>query len=207
MAFTNVAAAANGGTATASSTINSNFPAVNINDGNLASPNWGSGSPDGGWNSADNTPGTTVQVDFDSAYTITQVDAATLQSSYSSSTPPAAGVTLCYERQFYKVQLWNGSSWVDVSGLDFSVSGDTYAYTQVTGLSVSASKIRVLFNSASSYFRWVELQAWATTGGGGGGGNPWYAYAQQRIKTSLGRTWRKPGLLWTPDYAFGKVAA
>src|SRR6185437_13864883 len=44
---TNVALAANGGTAVASSTYNANFPASGTNDGDRRGTNWGSG---GGWN-------------------------------------------------------------------------------------------------------------------------------------------------------------
>lgn len=40
----------------------------------------------------------------------------------------------------------------------------------------------------------------APGGGGGGGTKPWYAYAQQRIKTQLSRRWERNGILWTPAY-------
>lgn len=40
---------------------------------------------------------------------------------------------------------------------------------------------------------------------GGGGGNPWHYYAQLRERVKPSR-WRRNGLIWTPSYAFGKVA-
>lgn len=41
---------------------------------------------------------------------------------------------------------------------------------------------------------------------GGGGGKPWYAYAQQRIQTTIERRWERRGTLWTPSYALRKAA-
>lgn len=32
------------------------------------------------------------------------------------------------------------------------------------------------------------------------GGNPWYYYAQQRVRTAIDRAWSQRGPLWVPDY-------
>lgn len=59
--------------------------------------------------------------------------------------------------------------------------------------------------TASGTTYWDQISASDPTAGGGGGGNPWNYYSQQR-KQVRKRFWQMNGLLWTPSYAFGKVA-
>jgi hypothetical protein len=56
--------------------------------------------------------------------------------------------------------------------------------------------------SANSSAGWAAVAAaFKEVAGAGGGGNPWYAYAQQRVRTVIERRWQRRGLLWTPSYA------
>src|SRR5207302_6079360 len=78
----NVALAANGGVATASSSYNANYPVAAVNDGDRTGANWGAG---GGWNDATaNSYPDWVQIDFSSSETINEIDLFTIQDNYTS---------------------------------------------------------------------------------------------------------------------------
>lgn len=75
----NVALAANGATAMASSTVNSNYPVSAVNDGDRKGLNWGAG---GGWN--DGTLGQFpdwVELDFGVSQAISEIDVFTCQDA------------------------------------------------------------------------------------------------------------------------------
>lgn len=77
-----------------------------------------------------------------------------------------------------------------ISGLDMEItrSGGTLTDVGASGLTVT--------NSGTTEDADVPI---AESGGGGGGANPWYSYAQQRLR--LERLWKKRGALWHPSYA------
>src|SRR5436853_387151 len=88
---TNVALAANGGVASASSTYSNNFPVRAVNDGDRLGLNWGNG---GGW--ADGTANVWpdwVEIDFDASYPINEIDFFTLQDDYQNPSPPTLNMT------------------------------------------------------------------------------------------------------------------
>src|SRR5437764_435425 len=88
---TNVALAANGGVASASSTLSTNFPVRAVNDGDRLGLNWGNG---GGW--ADGTVNVWpdwVEIDFNASYPINEIDFFTLQDNYQNPSQPTLNMT------------------------------------------------------------------------------------------------------------------
>src|SRR5262249_32072047 len=84
--YADVARAANGGVATASSSYSNAFPPASVNDGDRRGLNWGSG---GGW--ADATPGSFpdwVEVDFNGAKVISEVDVFSVQDNFAFPSVP-----------------------------------------------------------------------------------------------------------------------
>jgi hypothetical protein len=125
----NVALAANGAVATASSTINSNYPASAAINGDRKGQNWGSG---GGWNDA--TSGSYpdwLQVDFGTTRTISEIDVFTVQDNPGSPSDPTLTMTFSlYGITAFNVQYWDGSAWVSVPGGD--VTGNNKVWRKFT---------------------------------------------------------------------------
>src|SRR6201988_1420353 len=161
---TNVALAANGGVASASSTYaccGCNFAPEAGHNGNPSGVGWGS---DEGWN--DNPPANTfpdwLQIDFNGSKTIDEIDVFTGQDNWQYPSEPTEAMTFSlYGLTGFDVQYWNGSSWTTVSG--GSVSGNNKVRRKFTFTPVTTTKIRVLTNaSIDGYSRITEVEAWAT---------------------------------------------
>lgn len=159
MAAVNVAAAANGGVATASSTVNSGYlPDFAIN-GDRTGAVWGT---NGGWN--DGTPSTFddwIEVDFNASYSIGEIDVFGLQDSYPlPTTPTLAMASTLYGLSSFEIQTWNGAAWVTVTG--GTITGNNKVWKQVTFTPVSTTKIRLLIHTSQDglYSRVVEVEAW-----------------------------------------------
>ena len=157
----NVAAASNGGVATASSQYTSAYSPAKTIDGDRNGSNWTSG---GGWiDGTYNTYPDWLQVDFAGNKTIGEIDVFTVQDDYANpvnatdtQTFSAWGITA------FDVQYWDGSAWVTVpSG---SVTGNNKIWRKFTFTPVTTSKIRVLVNgAANSFSRITEVEAWTPT--------------------------------------------
>ena len=166
----NVALAANGGVASASSTIvfpGYSFPVAAVNDGDRSGVNWGHG---GGWNSATaNAFPDWVQINFSGSQTIDQVIVYTLQDNYLAPVDPPANMTFSlYGITAFQVQGWNGTAWVNLGA---AVSGNNLVKRPVGFAAYTTNRIRVNITAAlDSYARVVEIEAWTSSGGGGGGG-------------------------------------
>jgi RHS repeat-associated protein len=159
---TNVALAANGATASASSTnvYNGNpFPASRAIDGERRGLNYTTGSV---WQSSDATFPQWLQVDFSTSKTIDEIDLYTLQDNYANPGEPTEATTFnWYGLTAFEVQYWNGSSWVTVPG--GSVTGNNKVWKKLTFSALTTSKIRVLTSAApDSWSRLVEVEAWET---------------------------------------------
>src|SRR5712691_4709280 len=158
---TNYALASNGATASASSILNSSFPASGVNNGDRQGTNWGNG---GGW--ADSSSGTFpdwVEVDFNGSKTIDEVDVFTIQDNYSSPSEPTETMTFsAYGLTGYEVQYWDGSAWVTVSG--GTITGNNKVWRKITFSPITTSKIRVVTNAAidNGYSRMTEVEAWGS---------------------------------------------
>ena len=137
---TNVALAANGGVASASSTYNDNFPVRAVNNGDRLGLNWANG---GGW--GDGTPNVWpdwVEIDFNASYPINEIDFFTLQDNYPNPSPPTLDMTFTlYGVTDFEVQYWTGSTWTDIPG--GNVTGNNHVWRQFTFANITTAKIRV----------------------------------------------------------------
>ena len=159
----NVALAANGGVASASSTYVLNgysFPVSAVNDGDRTGLNWGHG---GGWNSATaNVFPDWVQINFNGQQTIDQVIVYTLQDNYTSPVDPSDTLTFTlYGVTDFQVQGWNGTAWVNLGA---AVTGNNLVKRAVSFPAFTTNSIRVNVTAAlASYARIVEVEAWAAS--------------------------------------------
>jgi hypothetical protein len=154
----NVAAQANGGVASASSTYGAAFSVSAVNDGDRKGVNWGGG---GGWNDA--TAGAFpdwVQVTFNGAKTITEIDVFALQDNYGSPVDPTQAMTFSlYGITNFQVQYWTGSAWAAVPG--GNIAGNSVVWRRLTFPALTTNRIQVIVTGAlSSYSRIVEIEAW-----------------------------------------------
>ena len=150
----NVAAAVNGGTATASSSYGGYSPSTAI-DGDRKGLSWwtdGSGATWPDW----------LEVDFNGAKTINEIDVFTLQDNYGSPVDPTTTLTFSlYGLTDFTLQYWNGTTWQTVPG--GVVSGNTLVWRQVTFAPLTTTKIRVwVTNALNSWSRITEVEAWGT---------------------------------------------
>lgn len=160
MAATNWASQANGGTATASSSLGT-YPPTWANDGDKLGLNIASG---GAWASGAATVPQWLQIDFSASRSIDQIDVYLVQDApFSPSTPTLYMTGTTYVLSNYDIQYWNGSSWVTIE----SVVSDHHIWHEVTFAAVSTTKIRINITGAApdGFSRIVEVEAW-------GGGTP-----------------------------------
>jgi F5/8 type C domain len=155
----NVAAAANGGVALASSSKDDeDFPASSVIDGDRKGLGWGAG---GGW--ADDTPGEfpdTMEVEFADVYTVDEIDVVTTQDTWWNPVEPTEtlnffnnGITA------FDLEYFDGRHWLPISG--GSVTGNTKVWRKFTFSPVVAEKIRIKINAGkSTYSMLIELEAY-----------------------------------------------
>ena len=161
---TNVALAANGATATASSTFSTAYSESSAINGDRKGTNWGNG---GGWN--DNTVSSYpdwIQVSFNGSKTLNEIDVFTLQDTFWNPSEPTETMTFSqYGIVDFQVQYWNGSSWLTVPG--GSVTGNNKVWRKFLFPNLTTDKIRVyLTNALASYSRVTEIEAWGASDAG-----------------------------------------
>ena len=160
----NVALAANGGVATASSTATgSGFFTTGAINGNYRGP-WGNWVE--GWN--DNTPNVVpdwIQVDFAGSKTIDEISVFSLHDNYTvENTPTETQTFTLYGLLNFNVEYWNGSSWALVPG--GAVTANNKVWRKFTFAPITTSKIRVYITAVpDSWSRVVEIQAFGTSAG------------------------------------------
>jgi uncharacterized membrane protein len=162
---TNVAHAANGGTASASSTYNGNYPASATINGDRRGLNWGNG---GGWN--DGTPYSSpdwVEVAFNGTKRIEEVSVFSMQDNYSAPAEPTPTMTfVSWGLRAFDVQYWDGAAWLSIPGA--SVTANTLVWRTFVFVPVTTTKIRVHITGAlNGYSRMMEVEAWGIAGSGG----------------------------------------
>jgi hypothetical protein len=160
---TNVALAANGATAVASTEhISGKYPASNTIIGNRSGAGWGQGT--GGWNDdTSNAYPDWLEVDFAGSKTITEIDVFTTQNDPQNPVNPTSTTPSdMWGIVDFSVQYWNGSAWTIMPG--GSVTGNTLAWRQFTFPAVTTSKIRVFVTKdaamAPVYSRIVNIEAY-----------------------------------------------
>lgn len=156
----NVAASANGGVATASSTLNANYQAAGAINGDRRGLNWGA---NGGWN--DGTPNATpdwVEIQFNGPKTIDELNVFTLQDNYTSPVDPTPALTFSlWGPRAFEAQYWDGTGWLTLPG--GSVTSNNLVWRRITFAPVTTSRIRVLVTQTlNGYSRLVEVEAWGT---------------------------------------------
>jgi RHS repeat-associated protein len=160
----NVALAANGAVATASSAHTCcGFSTGGAINGNNRGP-WGLGE---GWNDAtENVVPDWIQVDFAGSKTIDQIDVFSLHDNYTQQNTPTETQTFTlYGLLAFNVQYWNGSSWMTITG--GSVTGNNKVWRKFTFSPITTSKIRVYITAVpDAWSRMVEIQAFGTSASG-----------------------------------------
>jgi hypothetical protein len=158
----NVALAAYGAVATASSTSSANFPPAGAIDGDRRGLNWGSG---GGWNDGTKSAWPDwLDIEFNGTQTIEEIDVFTVQDNYGNPIEPTPGTTFTkYGIVDFKVEYWTGSDWDTVPG--GVVTGNNLVWRQFYFEPVTTSRIRVVVtNGKGNYSRLTEVEAWAVSG-------------------------------------------
>jgi hypothetical protein len=156
----NVALAANGGVASASTTFSAAFPTSGANNGDRRGMGWGAG---GGWNDATaNVFPDWLEVAFAGPQAVDEVDVFTVQDNYGSPIDPTLSTTFTlYGLRDFQVQYWDGAQWLTVPG--GTVASNNFVWRQVTFAPITTTRIRVLVTAAlASYSRITELEAWGT---------------------------------------------
>jgi hypothetical protein len=163
----NVANAATGATATASSTqTDRNYAPAGAIDGERKGIDWENG---GGWNDGtrDVWPDW-LQVNFNGSQTIGQVIVYTLQNNFRSPVEPTPATPAdIYGIEDFQVQYWNGSAWVVVDDPATSgvVEGDIVGNDKAMRVilipsGITTDRIRVHVTKGRVYYsRVVEVEA------------------------------------------------
>lgn len=113
-----------------------------------------------------------MQVNFNGAKTIDEINIYGVKDDYLSTVPPttATGGTN-YGITAFQVQYWNGSGWITIP--NGNVTGNTNVLRKFTFSPITTTGIRVVVTGAQDGFsRIVELEAW----GGGTASGSFYEY-------------------------------
>ena len=159
----NVALAANGATAVASSTFNSDYPASGVTNGDRRGLQWGRG---GGWvDGTANVWPDWLEVQFNGLQTIGEIDVFSVQDNYAAPSDPTPSMTFSqYGVRDFTVQYWTGSAWQTLP--DGAVSGNTLVWRQFMFAPITTSRIRIsITNGLASSSRLVEVEAYTAAPG------------------------------------------
>ena len=152
----NVALAANGGIASASSeSAGELYAAALAIDGIRA---WGN---TGAWRDGTvNAFPDWLQVDFNSPKTIGEIDIYSVRDNFTSTAEPTDAETFTlYGITDFEVQYWDGSNWVTVP--NGNITNNNKVIARVTFPPVTTSRIRILVhNGLGGHSRIVEVEAW-----------------------------------------------
>ena len=161
----NVAAAAAGAVASATSVHSVAYGPDGAIDGDRRGLRWGAG---GGWN--DGTAGLfpdSLQIDFNGTKTLSEVDVFTVQDVYWAPSVPTETMTFTeWGIRGFEVQYWNGSAWQTIPGT--AVTNNNLVWRKFTFSPITTVRVRVVITDAlSSYSRIAEVEAWGTDAVGG----------------------------------------
>ena len=184
----NVALAANGGVATASSTLRAANAASYVNDNQRSGAGWTTGG--GGWSDA--SPGQFpdwVQITFSGQKTVDHVVVYSLQDDLLHPLEPVATTKFTrYGLTAFDVQGWNGATWVTLA----SVTGNELVKRVVPFAPFRTDRVRVVVKSVAdkTYSRITEIEAWTAAGTPAGanyalGANGGVASASTMLRTGF----------------------
>jgi Subtilase family len=159
----NVAAASEGGVASASTVLAPGFdPKFAINGERRGAP-WGNG---GGWSDATTAPAPDwLQVNFSTARSIDRVVVYSVQDNYTSPVEPTPIMTFSsFGLRDFRVEYWTGAAWAPIPGAE--VAGNNLIMRGFDFAAITTSAIRVYVEVASDgYSRMTEIEAFANVAG------------------------------------------
>jgi len=157
---TNVALAASGATATASSSYTTDYAPGAAIDGRRSGATRGKL---GTWEDAGGGLPDWFQVAFAGPATIDQVDVFSMQERHASPVEPTPTLTSYLAVTDFTVQYWNGTTWVGVPG--GQVIGNSLVWRQLRFAPVTTTAIRIVITKvAGGISRLAEVEAWGTAG-------------------------------------------
>jgi hypothetical protein len=145
----NVASAANGATASASSTLDPGRAASAAINGDRRAIHWGTDPSTGsGWHdSSNNTYPDWLQVNFAGARTISEVNVFTVQDNVFAPVEPTQELTFTkYGVTAFQLEYWTGSAWAPIPGA--SVTGNNKVWRKLTFAPLTTDRVRVLITGA-----------------------------------------------------------
>lgn len=153
----NVAAAKNGGSVSASSTLDDYSPDAVI-DGDRTGMNLTGG---GGWR--DDTPGSFpdwIEVEFGGVAKIDEVSVFTQQDTWWNPLEPTESLLFfSYGVTQFEVQYWTGSTWLTIPGA--AISNNNRVWRRFTFPQVTTDKIRIFITGSKvAYSTLVEVEAY-----------------------------------------------
>ena len=153
---TNVALAANGAVATASTTNAPGFLPSTLIDNKRSGAGWGAG---GGWNDA--TAGTFpdwIEIDFSGAKTIDRAVVYSVQDNYLNPAEPTDSMTFTLRGiRDFAVQGFDGTNWITLA----TVTGNNLVKRSVSFAPFATDRIRIyITNALGSWTRITEVEAW-----------------------------------------------
>jgi hypothetical protein len=154
----NVALAANGGIARASSVFGTGYPAAAVNNGDRRGLNFGSG---GAWKDGTSAAFPDwVEVTFAAAKSISEVNVFSAQDNYTSPSEPTTTMTFTkYGLRSLVIEYWTGTAWQTLPG--GTLLDNTLVWRRLTFTPVTTTKIRVRVNlGLGSYSRVTEIEAY-----------------------------------------------
>jgi Tfp pilus tip-associated adhesin PilY1 len=182
--LSNVAAASNGGAASASSSYNSGYGPGGANNGDRSGSNWGSG---GGWNNAyyNNFP-EWLQINFNGSKSLTQVVVYSVQDQYWAPVEPTDTMTFTqYGLVNFAVQGWDGAAWQTLG----SVTGNNLVKRTVNFTAFTTDRIRIYVTAAvDGYSRITEVEAFGIPVSSGADG-----FGSQRVQWIRGNAANESG--------------
>ena len=151
---TNVALAANGSIASASSELSGAGVAIDGIRNWATSGTWKDATPD--------SYPDVLQVDFNANRSISEIDVYAVKDDFTNAVDPTETETFsAYGVTNFEVQYWTGANWQTVPG--GQVSNTNRVITKVVFSPITTTRIRVVVNNAqASYSRIVELEAWSS---------------------------------------------
>lgn len=156
---TNVALAANGGQAFASSTLSAGYPVSSIINGDRRGTGWANGT--GGWHDATgNSFPDYLEVHFAGEKRINEVDFFTLQDNYTVPSEPNSETTFTqFGVTAFRVSYWDSATaqWVTL----VEVQGNNKVWRTIEFPVVTTQKLSIIIlNGANSFSRVVEIEAY-----------------------------------------------
>jgi hypothetical protein len=157
----NQALVANGGAASASSTLSGLYSPFGAINGDRRGIGWGNG---GGWNDGTlNVYPDWLAVQFNSPKTIDEVDVFSMQDNFTTPVEPTPNMVFTtWGLRSFDIQYFDGANWVNIPGA--SITNNNLVWRKFTFTPVTTTAIRIMVNAAlNGSSRVIELEAWGTT--------------------------------------------